>query len=648
MKISIIIVNYNVRYFLEQCLYSLEIAINLVNKHYGKESAEVIVIDNASTDDSKDVIPNKFSSIKYIYNKQNLGFSIANNQGIRIAKGEFILLLNPDTVLKEDSLVRPLLYLDKNQNVGGLGIKMIDGHGNFLPESKRGLPTPWVSFCKISGLAKVFPKSKKFGKYHLKYLDESKNHEVEVLAGAYMLLRKSVLEKVGLFDETFFMYGEDIDLSYRIILGGYKNVYFSETYIIHYKGESTKKNSLNYVKVFFKAMIIFAKKHFTNSNGKWLVNALAIAVWFQATFLMLKNLLKAIFIPILDFTLMIFILNLFVNYWANTIKYISEDYYPPILYSTFIPIYCSFFILGLFLNGAYSKPHQLNKILKGVIVGALMVFTFYAFVDAEYRFSRAILLATAIIALFVASINRFFYNLFNKSERKFSKGHQILFVGDVIDYQRFKTAINEFQIKFKILGRIALTNNEQESVATIHQIEETTKILKANEIVFSEKTLGFSKIIDLINEYNKLNLDFKIFQSKGDFIIGSSNKNTKGDYYSFKETLNIDKKSTKTLRVFFNGFLAFILLIVSPITVWLFRNKRNFYKNLFNVIKGKVFLVGRDFNEDRKCLITPSNIYTNETFAIELIQKLNHYYAKNYSIQSDIELLLKGFNILDK
>ena len=245
MKLSIIIVNYNVEYFLEQC-------VNSVLKALSEIKGEIIVVDNCSIDGSVEMVKNKFPEVNLIENKENTGFAKANNQAIEIASGEYILLLNPDTVVEEDTFTKCLEFLDHNVDVGGLGVKMIDGKGEFLPESKRGLPTPWVAFYKIFGLSSIFRKSRKFGRYHLSYLDKNKNHQIEILSGAYMLMRKSALDKVGFLDEKFFMYGEDIDLSYRLIKAGYLNYYYSDTSIIHYKGESTKKSSVNYVFVFYK------------------------------------------------------------------------------------------------------------------------------------------------------------------------------------------------------------------------------------------------------------------------------------------------------------------------------------------------------------------------------------------------------------
>ncbi|HJN06291.1 MAG TPA: glycosyltransferase family 2 protein, partial [Bacteroidales bacterium] len=256
MKLSVVIVNYNVEYFLDQCLSSVKIAMENID-------GEVIVVDNNSIDGSNNMVKNKYPDVNLIANKKNVGFSVANNQGIKRSKGEYILLLNPDTVVEHNTFEKVISFMEGHPDAGALGVKMVDGSGNFLPESKRGLPTPSTAFYKMFGLSSLFPRSKRFARYHLGHLDNDQIHKVEILPGAFMLLRKSVLDKIGLLDESFFMYGEDIDLSYRIIKAGYYNYYYPETRIIHYKGESTKKGSVNYVLVFYNAMVIFAKKHFT-------------------------------------------------------------------------------------------------------------------------------------------------------------------------------------------------------------------------------------------------------------------------------------------------------------------------------------------------------------------------------------------------
>ena len=254
ITLSIVIVNYNVCGFLEQCLLSLADAVKEIPH-------EIFVVDNASTDGSDTYIPRRFPQVKYIYNAETVGFARANNQAMALSSGRYVLLLNPDTVVGESVLSEACRFLDDHPDAGALGVKMLDGDGRFLPESKRGFPSPWVSFCKIFGLAKIFPRSPRFGRYHLRYLDENEINRVDVLSGAFMLLRRSTLDRCGLLDEQFFMYGEDIDLSYRMTLTGRHN-YYLPLRIIHYKGESTKTESLRYVRIFYQAMLIFLRKHY--------------------------------------------------------------------------------------------------------------------------------------------------------------------------------------------------------------------------------------------------------------------------------------------------------------------------------------------------------------------------------------------------
>ena len=263
MRLSVIIVNYNVKYFLEQCLCSVMKALAPL----GEGQAEVIVVDNQSTDDSVEYLRPKFPSVFFIENRENSGFGRANNQGVQMSRGEFILFLNPDTIVAEDSFTGCLAEMQRQPDLGTIGVRMIDGGGKYLPESKRGFPTPWVSFCKLSGLTRLFPVSRVFARYYLGHLPENENNEVEVLAGAFMFVRKKAVDITGGFDERFFMYAEDIDLSFRIRQAGFRNFYCASTTIIHFKGESTLKD-VRYVRHFYEAMILYVRKHY-RGIGAW-------------------------------------------------------------------------------------------------------------------------------------------------------------------------------------------------------------------------------------------------------------------------------------------------------------------------------------------------------------------------------------------
>ena len=242
MLLSIIIVNYNVKFFLEQCLCSVEKALGVMD-------AEVFVVDNHSTDGSAEWLPGRFPRVRFILNTENKGFGAANNQALAMAEGKYILFLNPDTLLAEDTLTTCISFMESDVRVGAAGVRMIDGGGRFLRESGRGYPTPWVAFCKLAGLAALFPRSSLFAGYYLGHLSSGDNHPAPILSGACMFVRKEALDKMGGFDERFFLYAEDIDLSHRIEQAGYINYYIADTTVIHFKGESTFKDA-RYVKLF--------------------------------------------------------------------------------------------------------------------------------------------------------------------------------------------------------------------------------------------------------------------------------------------------------------------------------------------------------------------------------------------------------------
>jgi N-acetylglucosaminyl-diphospho-decaprenol L-rhamnosyltransferase len=284
MRLTVIIVSYNVRYFLEQCLCSVSKAVQTM----GENVAEIIVVDNDSKDGTINYLKDKFPSVSFISNKENVGFAKANNQALRQARGKYVLFLNPDTILPEDIFRKTISFMDAQPAAGALGVKMIDGSGQFLKESKRGLPTAWASFCKMSGLTSKFERSKIFASYYLGHLPENKTQPVQVLSGAFLMVRKEIADELNGFDEQFFMYAEDIDLSYRILKLGYENFYFADSCIIHFKGESTKKD-VQYVKLFYKAMHQFVRKHYRSGAGLIFSGMLTAAIRLRSGFAQLKK-----------------------------------------------------------------------------------------------------------------------------------------------------------------------------------------------------------------------------------------------------------------------------------------------------------------------------------------------------------------------
>ena len=284
LQLSIIIVNHNVKYFLEQCLCSVLKACRNIE-------AEIFVVDNGSTDGSCAFLEPRFPMVKFTWNNDNEGFAKANNRALADAKGTYILFLNPDTIIPEECFEECFEFFSTHADAGAVGVRMVDGSGNFLKESKRAFPSPLTSFYKLAGLTKIFPRSKIFARYYLGHLPEKETHEVDVLAGAFMMIPKKIIDITGGFDEIFFMYGEDVDLSYRIqktidpeTKDSYKNFYFPEITIIHFKGESTKKGELNYVRLFYKAMSLFVKKHYSGSRAGVFNFFIQSGIWIRAAF----------------------------------------------------------------------------------------------------------------------------------------------------------------------------------------------------------------------------------------------------------------------------------------------------------------------------------------------------------------------------
>ncbi len=650
MELSVIIVNYNVKHFLEQCLHS-------VLKASKNVPTEIFVVDNNSVDGSAQLIAEKFPEINFIANKENLGFSKANNQAIKKAKGKYVLLLNPDTVVEEDTFEKIIAFMDSHPDAGALGVKMIDGKGNFLPESKRGLPTPWVAFYKIFGLSRLFPKSKKFGKYHLSYLDKNDIHKVDVLAGAFMLIRKATLEKTGLLDETFFMYGEDIDLSYRITQAGFKNYYFPETTIIHYKGESTKKGSLNYVKVFYKAMIIFAKKHFSGGKAGLYSLLIHLAIYFRAFISVSGRIFNKIYTPLLD---LVFIYSGFLFLTPAWENYRFESgYYPPEFLQMVVPIYIAFWILGILFSGGYKKPVNLLKVIRGLVWGSVAILLVYSLVDVEFRFSRALILIGSTWSVFILMLYRlvFHWLKFNGFRLDIKKTKKIAIVGHSSEAARVQKLLEHTPVRSEVAGFVATDKSDsgENYIGQLNQLKEIVAVNRIDEVIFCAENISSAKIIKSMLDLTQLNVDYKIAPPQSISIIGSNSIHSAGDLYVLN--LNtISKTSNKRKKRIFDIALSTGLLVLCPLIVWLFKNKSLFIKNIFQTFKGNRTLVGFIPDEGntellpelKPGILNPGDIFAEIELDTERKTQLNVIYAKDYSISTDIEIVLKGWKKLDR
>ncbi|MFN4111801.1 MAG: glycosyltransferase, partial [Ignavibacteria bacterium] len=389
IELSIIIVNYNVKAFLQNCLLSIQKATE-------KIPVEIIVIDNASDDGSADLVKKNFPEVKLIESKENLGFSKANNMGLKIAQGKYICLINPDTIVEEDTFKEMIRFMESNDQVGLAGCKILNPDGTFQLACRRSFPTPWVAFTKIIGLSKLFPESKLFARYNLTYLDENQSYEVDAVSGSFMFFRREIYEKIGGLDETFFMYGEDLDFCYRVKKAGYKVYYVHSTKIIHFKGESTKRSNIDELKHFYDAMRLFVRKHFSSS---WIVEMLlrlAINGRSALAFIGKRSLiLIAIVIDFILYNLSVLIAELFY------MRLTAFSGFPEYAYPTVFIIPAGSFVLISYLLGSYEiKNLPISKLYLSLLVSFLFTSSLTYFFK-DYAFSRAILLITYLLLFFV-------------------------------------------------------------------------------------------------------------------------------------------------------------------------------------------------------------------------------------------------------
>lgn len=638
MELSVVVVNYNVRYFLEQCLVSVFAALKGIE-------GEVWVVDNASTDGSVEMVKLKFPQVKLISNQTNLGFSKANNQAIKLAKGRYTLLLNPDTVVQEDTFRECINFMDTHPDAGGLTVKMIDGKGRYLPESKRGFPSPWASFCKIFGLTSLFPKSKLFAHYYLGHLDKNATHAIEIMPGAFMFLRSEVLKQVGLLDEQFFMYGEDIDLSYRILQHGYKNYYYPKCQIIHYKGESTKKGSLNYVIVFYKAMILFAQKHFSKQKQNHFVTMIKLAVAIRAAASIIKRLIIKVWLPVTDFALMFLGAYLLIPWWEQFRHGVTNIYPRDILYAL-IGFYLLTWIMSLWLYGAYDKPQNLKSGAKGILYGTIAILVVYSILPQNFRFSRAIILILSAWSLLSITLNRILASTFIESLLKLNaRKKSVCFIGTASEFKGSEELL--IQAGFH---RNNITHLLPEEVLDEHQrakkeiIADAIKYQNISEIIFGTEGIPMTSIIHAMMYLSEFDIDFKIALHGGNSIVGSSSVESQGELYTL-EVIPLAKPVARRQKRIFDILSSALIIVLFPI-LWIFLVKPLMVlKSALQVFKGEKTWIGYNHpNISKQNSVLKPSVYLYSKWGKGLTSTvgLDFYYAQHFSITLEVSELIRN------
>ncbi len=632
MKLSVIIVNYNVRAYLEQCLRTVFEAMKGID-------GDVFVVDNLSTDGSVEMVREKFPAVKLIANKENVGFSRANNQAVKLSSAEYVVLLNPDTVVGEDVFRKVVAFMDEHPKAGGLGVKMIDGTGQFLPESKRGLPTPSVAFYKIIGLTRLFPRSKVFGRYHLGHLPENEAARIEILSGACMFLRKRTLDEVGLLDENFFMYGEDIDLSYRIMLGGYENWYFPDARIIHYKGESTKKSSVNYVFVFYNAMAIFAKKHFTRKRPDLLAGLINGSIYLSAAGAIIARFLRRALLPILDMAAMLILaLLVFGKLNPNRIEGL-----PSLASGSFLIVAC------LALVGCYDLPTRLINVLKGSMLFAVCAF---ALLLAGQRtgeniasIAAYVLFVSTLVAVACTGIRLVLHIMRVKPFTLRALHHKrVLSIGSAEESRHALALL--WQTHFGLGRQSQLSTVDANRSDAVEVIRKKIRKHGIDEVVFCAKDLKWGRIIELMERLKRTGVMFKIAQPAREFIIGPSSIESVQDLM-IMEGHAVSSSAARRRKRILDITVSLCFLLLLPASIWFVRDKVGFVRNLFRVLGGSTSWVGyfpRTEKGSRLPRIKPGILdpvsADGSVPSALTVRRVNLTYAKDYSVGWDLRLVL--------
>jgi Predicted glycosyltransferases len=622
-----------------------------VIKAVDKIEAEVFVVDNHSSDGSREYFSNKFSRVKFIWNDRNSGFAKANNLAEKLASGKYILFLNPDTIVAEDCFEKCISFFESHPEAGALGIKMLDGSGRFLKESKRSFPSPLTSLYKLSGVARLFPDSKVFAKYHLGHLDPNQNHEVDVLAGAFFMLPKKVIKSTGNFDETYFMYGEDIDLSYRIRKAGYKNYYYAGVSVIHFKGESTKKGSLNYIKMFYKAMSIFAHKHYGGTKAGFYNFMIQAGILLRAFISAIAKFMRWIGMPVIDAAVILLCFWTVKAVWNLYIK--SEVNYSTNLLLIAFPVFTFVFLAASYFSGLYDTDYKQSRLNKSTLIAFFMLLSGYSLLPETLRFSRGILVFGSLLAyLLMSVIRKALVSLRVIDSKNEDEEHrQTIVVGTEKDFDDVHLLMQSAGIDKRVLGRIDVNGVTGNAIGNLGQITQLLASYPIKEIIFCEGKLSFKKIIGLVEQMPK-HVRIKFHASGAESIIGSDSRYTSGKFVStdkiYRLSLPVQKRNKNLTDVVVSSFF----IITFPLHL-LFQHKPiSFFKNVFDVFFLRKTWVGYALPEPQLPALKSGVLSTTgvpsslNSLPEESLTSSDKWYASDYTVWQDIGLIRRGYRFL--
>lgn len=645
MLLSVIIVNYNVKHFLEQCLYSVQKAIDSMQ-------AEVIIVDNNSSDNSISFLQPRFPSFLFVANTANTGFSKACNQGYALSKGKYVLFLNPDTIVPEDCFLKCISFLNEQPDAGALGIRMIDGSGRFLKESKRAFPSPLTSMYRLSGLSVLFPKSETLAKYHLGYLPEHKNNPVDVLAGAFMMVKRVTLQKTGIFDETFFMYGEDIDLSYRIQKAGYKNYYFADSSIIHFKGESTRKVTLNYVRMFYSAMNLFVKKHYGGSRAGFFNFIIHIGIWLRGGLSATGKFIEKFGLPLIDAALILLSFNIARIFWSAYIRP-DMDYNIPLFWIS-VPGFTLIYLLVSYYTGLYDRNYRQARLIPSSVISTITLLAVYSLLPEDFRFSRGIILLSGILSFLLIWLLRILLIRWKVIRHtKTEELHpQTLIVGSPPEYEKTLQLMRDAGLQERVLGRIAVDEMDNSTIGQYKKIRELATAFSCREIIFCEGKLSFKEIIETLQQLPR-HVTAKFHAAGSLSIVGSDSKDMSGEALTKENGYKLSDPNNQRLKRLVDVFTSLFYIFTFPIHFFFVKKPVSFIKNCFLVLSGYATWIGYVVNEEllppiRKGIIScnGTHLASPQLFPEESLRKMDQWYARDYDPLNDLRMIFTMYSRL--